>query len=284
MGKLIVGCGYLGLRLALKYAGEGVAVTGITRSAEGVARCVAAGIDARAVDLDAAVRLPFDASGAELFYLVPPPASGTADGRVGRFLAALGARPRRIVYLSTTGVYGDCGGAWIDETRPVAPGADRARRRWDAEERFRAWRRETGGELVILRVAGFYGPGRLPLERLKKRLPLVREEEAPFSNRIHVDDLVSAASAAMERGRDGEVYNVCDGHPTTMTDYFLRIAALTRLPAPPLISLAEARRELSPGMLSYMGESRRLSNAKMIRELGVELRYPTLAEGLPASL
>ena len=284
MGKLIVGCGYLGLRLASEYMRMGVPVTGLVRSPDGVARCAAAGVDARAVDLDAPVRLPADVGGSELFYLVPPPSSGVQDSRAQRFLAALDAPPRRIVYLSTTGVYGDCAGAWIDETRPAAPGADRAHRRWDAEERFRAWRRETGGELVILRVAGFYGPGRLPLERLKRRLPLVREREAPFSNRIHVDDLVSAASAAMALGRDGEVYNVCDGHPTTMTDYFMRIAELTGLPEPPLISLAEAQRQLSPGMRSYMAESRRLSNAKMIRELGVELRYPTLAEGLPASL
>jgi nucleoside-diphosphate-sugar epimerase len=172
----------------------------------------------------------------------------------------------------------------VAEDRPVRPLAARAKRRWDGEQVLRKWRDDSGGELVILRVAGIYGRGRLPLERLRKGLPLIRESEAPFSNRIHVSDLVQVCMAAMARGRDGEVYNVSDGHPTTMTDYFNRLADAAGLPRSPLISLAEGQRQLSPGMLSYTRESRRLDNRKMLGELGVELKYPTLDRGLPACL
>jgi nucleoside-diphosphate-sugar epimerase len=129
-------------------------------------------------------------------------------------------------------------------------------------------------------VAGIYGPDRLPLDRIRQGLPLVQEADAPFSNRIHVLDLVTALEAAMDRGVSGAVYNACDSNPTTMTDYFLRVADALGLPRPPLISLADAADQLSEGMLSYLSESRRLSNRKLLGELGVTLRYPTLAEGL----
>ena len=163
----------------------------------------------------------------------------------------------------------------------MRPTADRARRRWDAEQQLRAWRDETGRHLVILRVAGIYGPGRLPLERLRRGLPLVAEHEAPFTNRIHVDDLVSVAMAAMDRAPDGAVYNACDGHPTTMNEYFNRVADLTGLARPPAVPLAEAPAALSAGMMSYVQESRRLSNRRLREELGVTLRFPSLKEGLP---
>lgn len=133
---------------------------------------------------------------------------------------------------------------------------------------------------MILRVAGIYGPGKLPLERLRKRLPMVREEEAPYTNRIHIDDLVQVSLAAMTQGGNGEVYNVSDGHPGNMADYFNRIADRTGLPRPPSISLAEVEGRLSAGMLSYMRESRRLDNRKMLRELGVVLHHKDLESGL----
>ncbi len=188
--------------------------------------------------------------------------------------------PKRLVYMSTTGVYGDCEGAWVDETRPPCPSVDRARRRWDAEQTLRGWSIRSGSELVILRVAGIYGSGRLPLERIRRALPLVREKESPFSNRIHAKDLVRVCIAAMDRGPGGAVYNVCDGSPSTMTDYFFQIADGAGLPRPPVISLEEAEGQLSPGMMSYMLESRRLSNRRLLEELGIELRFPNLAAGL----
>lgn len=199
------------------------------------------------------------------------------------FLAALAPdRVRRIVYISTTGVYGDCGGDWVDETRPANPQVDRAFRRHDAEQQLQAWHAAGGGELVILRVAGIYGPGKLPLERLQRQTPMVAAEEAPWTNRIHIDDLVQVCEAAMARAPDGAVYNVSDGNPGNMRDYFDRVADLFELPRAPLVRLADADGRLSSGLLSYLGESRRLDNRRMLDELGVSLRYPTLQDGLAA--
>jgi nucleoside-diphosphate-sugar epimerase len=283
---LIVGCGYVGRRLARHYLDRGQEVTGLVRSDESRAALAAEGIPALSADLATGSLRHLALAGERVFHLAPPPAKGEVDVHTRRLVAAFGAGggPRRLVYLSTTGVYGDCGGAWVDETWPPAPGVDRARRRWDAESSLRRWSGETGGELVILRVAGIYGPGRLPLERIRRGLPLVSEAESPFSNRVHVDDLVAACAAAMERGRPGGVYNVCDGNPSTMTDYFFRVADAVGLPRPPVIPLDEAAAELSAGMLSYLRESRRLSNRRMREELGVTPRYPDLAAGLAACL
>ncbi len=282
--KLIIGCGYLGRRVARQLRLAGQQVTGVVRTGTSAQLLAAEGVAGHILDLDRSPLPALPLAGSGLFYFAPPPGSGSKDDRVRNLLAAFASQgaPRRVVYLSTTGVYGDCGGAWVDETRPVAPVVDRAKRRWDAECGFRDWHRTGGGELVILRVAGIYGPDKLPLARLRKGLPMVREEEAPFTNRIHVDDLVQVCLAAMERGRDGEIYNVSDGHPGTMTDYFNRIADLAGLPRPPLISLTEGEGRLSPGMLSYMRESRRLDNRKMLDQLGVTLKYPGLEQGLPA--
>lgn len=282
---LIIGCGYVGRRLARHYRALGQEVLGVTRTAASAAELERDGIPACACDLDSDALTGLPLAGARVFHLAPPPARGVEDRHTRRLVAAFAhAAPSRLVYISTTGVYGDCDGAWVDETWPTRPTADRARRRWDAEQTLRAWSRKSGAALVILRVAGIYGPGRLPLERIRQGLPLVREEEAPYSNRIHADDLVAACTAAMERGIDGAVYNVCDGAPTTMTDYFFRVADAAGLPRPPVIPLAEAGEALSPGMLSYMSESRRLSNRRMIEELGVSLSYPTLDEGLRSAV
>jgi nucleoside-diphosphate-sugar epimerase len=283
---LILGCGYVGRRLARHYGGLGRDVLGLVRTAASRASLAADGIAARVWDLSQDVLPNLALQGGELFHLVPPPSRGLEDGHTRRLVSAFKClgHPRRVVYVGTTGVYGDCSGAWVDETRPPAPAADRAVRRWDAEQVLRGWSAETGGELVVLRVAGIYGPGRLPLERIRRGLPLLREEESPYSNRIHVDDLVAACVGAMERGEPGAVYNVCDGNPTTMTDYFLRVAEAAGLPRPPLLSMEEAAGELSEGMLSYLRESRRLSNRRMRAELGVTLRYPDLATGVADSL
>jgi nucleoside-diphosphate-sugar epimerase len=283
---LIIGCGYTGQRIATGLVADGAPVSALVRSASSASRLAESGIETTAADLDAAPLPDLPLRDSRVFYLAPPPDTGTADTRMLNFLDACAAQgqPARILYFSTTGVYGDCGGDWVDEDRPLNPGSDRARRRADAEARLRAWHRATGGELVILRVAGIYGPGRLPLERLRKKLPLIRESEAPFTNRIHVDDLAAAAVAAMKRAPDGSVFNASDGHPSTMNDYFNRIADLTGLPRPPVVSRADAAAALSPGMMSYMQESRRLSNRALTRDLGLQLAYPTLEVGLPACL
>ena len=259
-------------------------MSGLVRSESSCRELARMGMSCLALDVDAMPLGGLAPGGTRLFYFLPPPGEGETDPRIRSLQTACEAdgHPRRILYLSTTGVYGDCKGETVDETRPVNPVALRARRRWDAEERFRAWRSTAGFELIILRVAGIYGPGRLPLERIRRRLPLIRTEEAPWTNRIHVDDLVRVCVAAMEKGKDGGVYNVSDGSPGTMTDYFNRIADMADLPRPPLISMGEGDQKLSPGMMSYMRESRRLDNRKMLKELDLELRYPNLKDGLAA--
>ncbi len=281
---VVLGCGYVGTRIARQYQERGASVCGIVRTDAGLERLAQAGIPGLRWDLahDGPVDLPL--AKARVFHCAPPPASGTEDPLTRRFIDAFAqtGQPRRLIYISTTGVYGDCAGQWIDETQPVQPLADRSRRRWDAEERLRDWSRARGGELVILRVAGIYGPDRLPLERIRSGAPLVRSQEAPYTNRIHVDDLVTACIAAMERGQSGSVYNACDGHPSTMTEYFQDVAAAAGLPDPPLISLEEAADQVSGGMLSYLSESRRIRNDRLRTQLGVTLRYPTLADGLRA--
>jgi nucleoside-diphosphate-sugar epimerase len=281
---LIVGCGYVGTRLARQYREQGESAKGVVRTDAGVARLAQAGIHAVRCDLASDDPGDLALADARVFHFAPPPGSGTRDPHTRRLIEAFerAGHPRRLVYISTTGVYGDCAGRWIDETHPVQPLADRSRRRWDAEERLRDWSLASGRDLVILRVAGIYGPDRLPLERIRSGAPMVRPEEAPYTNRIHVDDLVAACIAAMDRGVPGAVYNACDGHPSTMTRYFQDVAVAAGLPSPPLISLEEAAERLSGGMLSYLSESRRLHNDRLRTELGVELRYPSLADGLRA--
>lgn len=281
---LIIGCGDVGQRLALTAKERGEDVKCLVRSIESLRHLEAQDLGGDLLDLDE----PSPARRAriadpEIFYFAPPPSAGRTDPRMTRFLAALPPATRpRVVYISTTGVYGDCGGEWVDETRPVNPRVDRARRRYDAERQLADWRVAGGGELVILRVAGIYGPDKLPIKRLKKQLPMVSEDDAPWTNRLHIDDLVAVCSAAMARGRDGEVYNVSDGNPGNMRDYFDRVADMFNLPRAPRIAVADAAGTLSTGLLSYLAESRRLDNRKMLDELGVTLRYPTLEKGLAA--
>ncbi len=282
MHKVILGCGYLGQRVARYYLETGHSVTAVVRSAASAAKLVSMEIPVLELDLDQSDAWPLDLRDAELFYFAPPPKSGVKESRVAWLLDHLGKEnsPKRIVYLSTTGVYGDCGGDWVDETRPPNPVVDRARRRWDAEQQFRAWSQATGGELVVLRVAGIYGPDKLPLARLKRQEPMVKESEAPYTNRIHITDLVQSCVAAMARGLNGEIYNVSDGTPGNMADYFNQVADWASLPRPAQISLEAARSQLSAGMLSYLQESRRLDSRKLQRDLGVVMIYPDLQSGL----
>jgi len=281
---IIIGCGDIGRRVAARYLAAGRQVVGVVRSEGSAALLDAAGIEPRIADLANPPLPALPLAGADLFYFAPPPPKGEQDPLVANLIRHFDhcGRPRRVVYISTTGVYGDCGGAWVDEMRPVNPVAPRAKRRWDAECAWQAWREASDGEIVILRVPGIYGPDRLPLERLRAGLPLVCEAEAPYTNRIHAEDLADVCVAAMRRGRSGEVYNAGDGHPGTMTDYFNRIADRAGLPRPPQIPLVAAAERLSEGMLSYMRESRRLDNRKLREDLGVVLRYPSLEEGLPS--
>lgn len=282
----IVGCGYVGRRVAQRWQDRGVGVTGLVCSAESAARLRHDGIEPMIADLDVdSVSRSWPVAASLLYYFVPPPRTGTVDTRLPRFLDTLnGNTDMRLVLISTTGVYGDCAGRWIDETEPPRPATDRARRRLDAERSAQRWGRRNGVPVVVLRVSGIYGPGRIPIARLRRGMLVPEVAQSPFTNRIHVDDLVTACVAAAAKGVPGSVFNVTDGAPERMTDYFLKVAAITGVAPPQVTSLTEAQRAASPGLSAYFAESRRIGNAKLRTELGVELRYPNLDSGLAACI
>ncbi len=282
---LIAGCGDIGQRVAQLYRAQGGIMRGLARSETSAVRLRAGAIEPVPGDLTDRVTLKdLPTAEAVLFYFAPPPAQGESDPLLQNFLAAIdpARQPAKLVLISTTAVYGDCRGAWITETQVLRPQTARGRRRLDAENTLRRWGQETGVPFVILRVGGIYGPGRLPIARLEKGLPILKPADSPYTNRIHQDDLARVCKAAAEMGVSGEIYNVADGHPGTMSQYFIDVAKALGLPPPPIVSRAEAEKVMSAGMLSYLQESRRLDNRKMLEELAVGLRYPDLAAGLAA--
>ena len=280
----IIGCGDIGRRVAALYFNEykDVEINAIVSSTDSVKRCEQQSIKAIALDLDNTYSLAeMNLERADVFYFAPPTQTGTTDKRLQTFLKQLGnSFPRRILLISTTGVYGDSGGEWIDENTPVSPQADRALRRLSAEQSLQSWAKKIGAEFNILRVPGIYAKDRLPIARLQKKLPVIHEAEAGWTNRIHADDLAQACKAAMECQAVNEIINVTDGHPSTMTDYFNQVADFSGLPRPRQISLQQAEKTLSDGMVSYMKESRRIKNEKMLRLLKIKLHYPELKTGL----
>jgi nucleoside-diphosphate-sugar epimerase len=283
---LVAGCGYVGRRLARALLSRGP-VVGLTRSEASANELDAQGIDAVSWDLDSAEAPVPRGIGTPsvVYYLIAPPPAGTTDPRLRRFLAKLPTQPARVVYLSTTGVYGNSGGAVVAEDAPLNPATERALRRVDAERVVREWCERQGVGWTILRVPGIYGPGRLPIERIKRREPMIRHSEAGFSSRIHVDDLVTACLLAGSAPRAVErIYNVTDGNPTSMTEYFERVATLTGLPPPELVTRAEAERVLSPGLMSYLAESRRVDSSRIRDELGFTPRFKDLRLGILSSL
>ncbi|HZV81345.1 MAG TPA: SDR family oxidoreductase [Geobacteraceae bacterium] len=283
----IVGCGDIGSRVARLALDKGIKVTALSRS---MSKC--AGLQDTATvllqgDLDDGESLStLDMSGGVVLYTAPPPGGGITDTRVKNFLASVrsGCEPAKLIYVSTTSVYGDCGDELVTEERPANPGNHTGKRRLDAENSFRKWGRAKGVVVVILRVAGIYGPGRIPMDRIVGRHPLLNEAEAGYSNRIHADDLARVCLAAIEKGEDGDIFNVCDGQTSKMTDYFNAITDQLGLPRLPQVPLSEARGAMTPLMFGYMTESRRIDNSRMLTKLGIKLMYPTLQEGLKASL
>jgi nucleoside-diphosphate-sugar epimerase len=282
---LIVGCGHIGRLVAERLHSHGQRVTGVVRTPASAGRLRELGIEALCFDLDAGVPALLEGARYDgICYFAPPPPTGTRDTRMRAFLHVLGKPPppRRIVYISTSAVYGDCRGEWITEERPARPDTERGARRLDAERRLQDWAACHGVEWVILRVPGIYGPGRLPLARLRQGLPVLREADAPYTNRIHAEDLASVCVAALDTVHHDTVYNVSDGHPSTMTDYFFRVADAAGLPRPPVVDREQAGKVLSEGMLSFLQDSRRMDNRKLLEELAVTLCYPDLESGLRA--
>lgn len=284
---IIVGCGDIGRQVALQASSAGADVFTLVRREERAEELRKAGFHAAVGNLDDPASLPvLPTSGSTVFYFAPPPGGGVTDPRVRNFLTTIdtGGIPSKIIYISTSGVYGDCGGKIVTEETPVDPQTTRAKRRYDAESVFMAWGKGHDVPVVVLRVTGIYGPGRLPFTQLQNGIPVLREEEAPFTNRIHAEDLVAVCIAAAEKGEGGEIFNVTDGETSTMTHYFSMAADALGFPRPQQISMEEARRVMPPLMLSYFSESRRMDNTKMLNRLGIMLRYPTLEKGLAASI
>ncbi len=219
-----------------------------------------------------------------VYYFAPPPQHGEIDSRLENFLAAIqtDALPKRFIYISTSGVYGDCGGGWVTETSPLKPSTGRSKRRLAAEQTLRHWAKQHHVASVILRVGGIYGPGKLPLQRLQQGMTILSRHVAPVSNRIHADDLARICQAAVNAPNQHNIYNICDNHASSMSDYFIRVAEHAGLPAPSEVGWQQAETALSPTMLSYLRESRRMDNSKMLNELQVTLTYPDLESGLKA--
>lgn len=222
----------------------------------------------------------------DVVHFAPPPGRGAHDTRTAHLIAALAkgsSLPQQLVYISTSGVYGDCNGELVAETRPVRPQTDRARRRADAEGRLREWGARSGVRISILRVPGIYAADRLPLARLEKGTPALKPEEDSYVNHVHADDLARIVVAALHHAHPNRMYNAADDAPQKMGDYFDLVADRFGLPRPPRIARAEAARVIPESLLSFMNESRRLVNRRIKRELRLKLRYPTVEEGIAAA-
>jgi len=305
---LVVGAGDIGQRLIALLAGH-CPVVAVTRRHDQVPVLEALGARVLLADLDDPPSLARLAGVADaVIHLAPPPTQGEVDTRTLNVLRALtpcpisegpsmvaqgsaGARQpgdgvprlRRFVYVSTTGVYGDCGGAWVDETTPVAPQSDRARRRVDAERRLLEWGEARQIPVTVLRAPGIYAADRLPLERLRAGTPVLRTEDDVYTNHIHADDLARICAVALECTASG-LFNACDDSQIRMGEYFDRVADAFGLARPPRVSRAEARTCIPAPLLSFMSESRRIANDRLKRELGIVLLYPTVDAGIAAAV
>lgn len=278
--NLIVGFGGLGLKLAQQCLTAGDIVTGLARSESLSNSLKDSGLEFFAADLDRLETLAqLDVEKKQIYFFAPPSRQDDTDHRMRHFLAGIaGQKAEKILYISTTAVYGNSHGDWVSESSPVEPTTARGRRRLDAEQQLQKYASENNVPVVILRVGGIYGPDRLPLRQLESGRPVLIDEDSGFTNRIHVDDLANICLVAMERGEG--IYNVSDGIPGTMAEYFISLAEALGYPVPERISLAEAREIMSPEMMSYLEESRRLDITRLREELGVELMYPDLAAGI----
>lgn len=283
---LIIGCGDVGQRVVR--AQRHVRVVALTSSPARVLSLRAQGVTPVVGDLDAPASLQRLAGWAtRVLHLAPPPLQGNIDPRTLALTRMLMRRsaPRSMVYGSTSGVYGDCAGAWVDESRLVKPITPRAQRRVDAEARMRHFGRlrSSAVRVSLLRIPGIYAPGReggTPRERLLRGTPVLAGDDDVFTNHIHADDLARACQLALWRGQPQRTYNVNDDSQLLMGDYFDMAAVLYGLAKPPRISRVQAQTEMPAMQLSFMSESRRMVNTRMKRELRLQLRYANVKDGL----
>ena len=286
-----MGCGDVGLRVARQLPPK-LKLIALTSTAARLPALRAEGITPLQGNLDDAATLRRLAGLAtRVVHLAPPPNHNPdwrSDPRTLALLRTLRLRslPRSLVYGSTSGVYGDCGGDWVSETRSVNPHTPRSQRRVHAEGHLRLFGRATGTKIHILRIPGIYASDReggTPRERLLKGTPVLRQEDDVYTNHIHADDLARACLAALWRGKPQRVTHVSDDTRMKMGDYFDLAADLYQLPRPPRAPRSTAQQQLSLMLLSFMSESRRLNNQRMKTELKLVLRYPTVASGLRAA-
>jgi nucleoside-diphosphate-sugar epimerase len=282
---LIVGCGDVGLRVLRQLSGRW-RIVALTSSSARRAELRAAGALPLVGDLDRPATIARLGGLADaVLHLAPPPAQGTSDPRTRALLRALArfGRVRRIVYASTSGVYGDCGGDLVVETRALNPSTDRARRRTDAERLVRWFGAAFGVKVTVLRVPGIYAPDRLggdPRDRIRRAMPALTPEHDVYTNHVHADDLARACVAALMRGPTQRAIHVNDDSMSTLGDYLDRVADLSGLPRVRRITREQAARELPATQMSFLSESRRLDNTRMKRELRLRLRYPTVEDAL----
>lgn len=304
MRILIVGCGDVGLRAARLLRGR-ARVYGLIRNAERSAALRSTGVRPILGDLDDRASLVrMTAIADAVLHFAPPPAEGNADSRTRRLISVFGRaslacrarwqglkgyayrhgnnglRPHTLVYISTSGVYGDCGGEWVAETRPIHPQNARAKRRVDAERRLRRWAGRSGRRLAILRAPGIYAQDRMPEARVRQGLPALMPAEDIYTNHIHAEDLARLAVTALFRGRPNRVYHAVDDSHLKMGDWFDVVADHLGLPRPPRLARHEVMAAVTPAMRTFLAESRRLSNRRIKHELRFRLKYPTVREGL----
>lgn len=275
---LIVGCGDVGLRIVarLNAASPRWRIFALTSTPARMTDLRRAGVVPIPGDLDQRSTLRrLRGLAPWLLHLAPPNADGDLDRRTRRLVAALSDGTRRAVYVSTTGVYGDHGGALIDETARCAPTNARAVRRLDAERTMRDRLHAS-----VLRVPGIYAHDRLPLDRLRRGLPALAPDDDVCSNHIHAADLARITLAALACGKAARVVNAVDDSALRLGEYFDAVADAAGLPRPPRLPRAELRAAVTPMTYSFMTESRRLSNRRLKRELRVRLRFPTVADAL----
>ena len=283
---LIIGFGDIAQRMIPLLAGR-CRIYALVRDPRRFALLRALGVTPIPGDLDEPASLaPLAGLAHDLMHLAPSPDRGVRDTRTAHLVAALakgGSLPQHLVYISTSGVYGDCGGELVPETRPPRPQTERARRRADAERQLRDWGRRSGVRVSILRVPGIYAADRLPLARVTRGTPALNAEEDAYVNHVHADDLARIAVAALRRGGPRRMYNAADDAPIRMGDYFDLVPDRFGLPHPPRVTRTEAERVLPENLRSFMNESRRLVNRRLKQELRLTLRFPSVRHGILAA-
>jgi nucleoside-diphosphate-sugar epimerase len=278
---LILGCGSVGQRVEKLERKQGTKAHCICKTEQSLANLQKQGVDATALNLEHLKNSKIILEHSQIYYFIPPPSKGIKDTTITQLFNHLAPHTlKKIILISTTGVYGNCNGDWLDENTPVNPQADRAKRRLNAEKQLQTYCQKHNIDYTILRVPGIYGAEKLPRARLEKKQPILTVSESPFSNRIHIDDLAHLAFKCMHHTLPQKIYNIADNQPSSMSQYFINVAKALNLAEPTQISLDEAKQTMSANMISYLVESKRINNKALLTDLNYQLKYPHLDSGL----